>query len=186
MTVPPILLPDPPLTDGEVLLRPWTLDDVPAVTAACRDPEIPRWTVVPVDYQEHHAIEFISSREADRAAGRELTFAVVDRDNRVLGAIGISNFDWADLKAEIGYWVAPQARNRGVGTRAVRLLSRWAIEELGLERIELFAHPENQASLRLALRAGYTREGTLRLYRRRHGVREDLVMHSLLAGDLAG
>jgi RimJ/RimL family protein N-acetyltransferase len=82
--------------------------------------------------------------------------------------------------------VAPEARNRGVGTRAVRLLSRWAIEELALERIELFANPENEASLRLALSAGYTREGTLRLYRKRRGVREDLVMHSLLAGDLAG
>jgi RimJ/RimL family protein N-acetyltransferase len=184
--VPSIPLPEPPLTDGEVLLRPWTRDDVPAVTAACRDPEIPRWTVVPFEYQEHHAIEFISGREADRAAGRELSFGVVDRDDRVLAAIGIANFDWPDLNAEIGYWVAPEARNRGVGTRAVRLLSRWAIEELGLERIELLANPANEASLRLALRAGYTREGTLRLYRKRHGVREDLVMHSLLTEDLAG
>jgi RimJ/RimL family protein N-acetyltransferase len=110
----------------------------------------------------------------------------VDRDDRVLAAIGIANFDWPDLNAEIGYWVAPDARNRGVGTRAVRLLSRWAIEELGLERIELLANPANEASLRLALRAGYTREGTLRLYRKRDGVREDLVMHSLLTEDLAG
>jgi RimJ/RimL family protein N-acetyltransferase len=183
--VPAIPLPEPPLTDGEVLLRPWALADVPAVTAACQDPEIPRWTVVPYAYEERHAIEFIGRREEDLAAGRELALAIVDRDDRVLGAIGVSNFDWPDLKGEIGYWVAREARGRGVGTRAVRLLSRWAIEELGLERIELFANPANAASLGLARAAGFTREGTLRRYRRRRGVREDLVMHSLLAEDLS-
>ena len=46
-------------------------------------------------------------------------------------------------------------------------------------------HPDNEASQRLAERAGFTREGTLRRYRRRHGVREDLVMFSMLAEDLA-
>jgi RimJ/RimL family protein N-acetyltransferase len=56
---------------------------------------------------------------------------------------------------------------------------------LGLERLELLAHPDNEASQRLAERAGFTREGTLRRYRRRHGVREDLVMFSMLAEDLA-
>jgi RimJ/RimL family protein N-acetyltransferase len=53
-----------------------------------------------------------------------------------------------------------------------------------MERVELLAHPGNDASQRLAARAGFTREGTLRRYRRRHGVREDLVMFSLLAEEL--
>ena len=55
---------------------------------------------------------------------------------------------------------------------------------LGLERLELLAHPENTASVRLAERAGFTREGLLRRYRRRHGVLEDLVMFARLAPDL--
>jgi RimJ/RimL family protein N-acetyltransferase len=184
--VPSIPLPEPPLTDGEVLLRPWSLADVPAVTAACQDPEIPRWTVVPHDYTERDASEFIASREEDRVAGVGIHFAVVDRDSELLGAIGLANFDWPDRKVEIGYWVAREARRRGVGTRALVLLSRWAIEELGMERIELPANPRNDASLALARRAGFRREGTLRRFRYRHGVREDLVMHSLLAEDLAG
>jgi RimJ/RimL family protein N-acetyltransferase len=184
--VPPIPLPDPPLTDGEVLLRPWTLADVPAIVAACGDPEIPRWTVVPRNYSERDAVEFISSHETDRATGAGAHFAVVDRADTVLGAIGLSNFDWPQRTAEIGYWVAREARRRGVGTRALVLLSRWAIEELGLERVELPANPRNEASLSLARRAGFTREGTLRRYRYRHGEREDLVMHSLLPEDLAG
>jgi RimJ/RimL family protein N-acetyltransferase len=180
-----IPLPDPPLTDGEITLRPWERRDVPAITAACRDPEIPRWTVVPRHYTERHARDFVSAGPADLAAGRELALAIVDSDDRVLGAIGMSNFDWSDQKAEIGYWVAPEARRRGAGSRAAKLLGEWGITGLGLERIELLANPRNEPSQKLAERAGFTREGLLRKYRRRRGLREDLVMFSLLADDLA-
>ncbi len=98
----------------------------------------------------------------------------------------MSNFDWPDLKAEIGYWMA----RRGAPPRASARARRgcWPCgrsSTLGLERVELLAHPGNEASQRLAERAGFTREGTLRRYRRRHGVREDLVMFSLLAEDVA-
>jgi RimJ/RimL family protein N-acetyltransferase len=181
-----IPLPKPPLTDGEIRLRAWEPRDAPAVTAACQDPEIPRWTVVPENYKERHAREFIGGAAAELANGRELALAIVDGEDRLLGALGLSNFDWDDLKAEIGYWMAPEARRRGIGARATRMLAEWALTSLGLERLELLAHPENEASQRLAERAGFTREGTLRRYRRRHGVREDLVMFSLLAEDLTG
>lgn len=184
--MPAIPLPNPPLTDGEILLRPWEARDAPAVTAACQDPEIPRWTVVPHHYTERHARDFITGTAGDIASGRELALAVVEvPENGLLGALGISNFDWQDLKAEIGYWMAADARRRGLGVRATRMLAEWALTGLGLERLELLANPENEPSLRLAERAGFTREGTLRRYRRRHGVREDLVMFSLLAEELA-
>jgi RimJ/RimL family protein N-acetyltransferase len=180
-----IPLPNPPLTDGEIRLRPWERRDVAAVAAACQDPEIPRWTVVPPNYTERHARDFIAGTGSDIAAGRELPLAIVDMDDSVLGALGLSNFEWHDLKGEIGYWMAAESRRRGIGARATRMLAVWALTSLGLERLELLANPENEASLRLAERAGFTREGTLRRYRRRHGVREDLVMFSLLAEDLA-
>jgi RimJ/RimL family protein N-acetyltransferase len=182
--VPSIPLPDPPLADDELRLRPWSLGDVPTVTAACQDPEISRWTVVPHEYTAEHATEFIATRESDRMAGTEIAFAVVDHGGALLGAIGMSNFDWNDHKAEIGYWMERMARGRGFGTRALQLLSRWAIEGLGLERVELLANPANAASQRVAARAGFTREGLLRGYRTRHGAREDLVMFSLLPEDL--
>jgi RimJ/RimL family protein N-acetyltransferase len=182
--MPAIPLPNPPLTDGEIVLRRWEPRDAPAVTAACQDPEIPRWTVVPHNYSERHAREFIRGTASDLANGRELALAVVDRDDRLLGALGISNFDWGDLKAEIGYWMAAEARRRGIGARATRMLAVWALTSLGLERLELLANPANEASLRLAERAGFRREGTLRHYRRRHGAREDLVMFSLLVEEV--
>ena len=182
--MPALSLPDPPLGDGEIRLRAWSAADVPALVEACQDPEIPRWTVVPAPYTERHARDFIGAGAQDREAGRELALAVVDDDGRLLGSIGLAELDWEDRHGEIGYWIAREARGRSVATRATRLLSEYALGELGLERLELLAHPENVSSQRVALKAGYTREGLLRRYRRRRGRREDLVMFSLLAEEL--
>lgn len=185
--MPAIPLPDPPLADEVVLLRRWQEGDVPAIVAACQDPEIPRWTALPSPYSERDAREYLARTEADRIIGRELGVAVVDPSSGgLLGSCGLARFDWDDRRAEIGYWVAAEARRRSVGTRATRLLSRWALRSLGLERIELLANPDNEPSQRLALSAGFTREGLLRQYRRRKGRREDYVIFSLLAADLDG
>ena len=180
-----IPLPDPPLTDGAISLRPWRGDDLPVMTAALQDPEIPRWTTIPSPYGERDAREYLRRTEPDRIAGRELGLAVVDaRSDAVVGGCGLSRFEWPELKCEIGYWVAREERGRAVGTRAVTLLSAWAIGPLGMERLELLVDPRNEPSNRLAVTAGFTREGLMRSYRRRAEGRWDLVMYSLLADDL--
>src|SRR3954447_11629342 len=183
--MPEIPLPDPPLDDGTVALRPWVPEDLLPLVEAAQDPEIPRWTAVPAPYGEHDAREYLARAEIDRRSGRELGLAVVDSgDGALLGSCGLARFDWQDRKVEVGYWVAGSARRRSVGSRATALLSRWALVGLGMERVELLANPANEASQRLAGPGGFTREGLLRAYRRRKGEREDLIMFSLLAGDL--
>jgi RimJ/RimL family protein N-acetyltransferase len=180
-----IPLPDPPLSDGGISLRPWREADIPAMTAALQDPEIPRWTTIPAPYGERDAREYVRRAAPDRRTGRELGLAVVDSGTDVvLGGGGLSRFEWAELKCEIGYWVAREHRGRAVGTRAVRLLSRWALDRLGIERVELLVDPRNEPSNRLAVSAGFSREGLMRAYRRRPEGRWDLVMYSLLADDL--
>src|SRR5215211_1333245 len=133
-----IPLPDPELTDGAIRLRPWRGDDLHVMTEALQDPEIPRWTTIPSPYGERDAREYLSRAEADRRTGRELGLAVVDaKTGGVLGGCGLSRFEWPELKCEIGYWVAKDVRGRSVGTRAVTLLSSWAVGPLGMERLEL-------------------------------------------------
>ena len=183
--MPEIPLPSPPLRDDGLVLRPWRSPDAAALVAACQDPEIPRWTAVPSPYGERDAFAYLARAEADRLAGRELGLAIADAgSDELLGSCALARFDWHDRKAEIGYWVAAGARRRSAGSRATRLLARWGLEQLGLDRVELLANPANEASQRLAERAGFTREGLLRSYRRRKGEREDLIMFSLLRGDL--
>jgi RimJ/RimL family protein N-acetyltransferase len=186
--MPEIPLPDPPLDDGAAALRPWGWEDAPAIVAACQDPEIPRWTEVPKPYTDQDAQDFLVRLEPDRRAGRALSLAVCrSGDGAALGSCGLQRFDWRERKAEVGYWIAPDARREELGWRATRLLSRWALEQLRLERIELLSNPENEASQRLAERAGFSREGVLRSFRPRPGgERETMVMFSLLPGDLRG
>src|SRR5437867_1132159 len=71
--------PEQPLSDGVVSLRPWTLDDVPAIAVACADPEIARWIhQLPTPYDERDAREYIASTEAARRDRIGAFFAVVD------------------------------------------------------------------------------------------------------------
>jgi len=168
-----------------VVLRSWRVEDVPAVAAACQDDEIARWlALVPQPYTEEHArfyVEECIQADEDRRA-----FAITDASTGdVVGSI--------DMRinrlqtGHVGYWVAAQARGRGVASDALRALSRWALESLGLGRVELVTDPENIASQRVAERAGFQREAVLRsILLNRDGSRRDGVMFSLLPEDLGG
>ena len=164
------------LEDEEILLRPFGEDDIPAIAAACQDPEIPRWTGVPSPYTEDDARGFLRQVE-------ETAFAITDRrTGELIGAIGVREVDHAN--AQIGYWVKREARGRGVATRALGLVSRWAFDELGAGRVQLFTEPANVASQRVAEKAGFMREGVLRRYLYIKGQRRDGVIFSLLPEDL--
>jgi RimJ/RimL family protein N-acetyltransferase len=91
---------------------------------------------------------------------------------------------WADLRGQLGYLVAANARGRGVMPRAIRLASRWGFTKLGLERVEILVHPENEASQRAAEKAGFKREGVLRSYTRVKAERFDMWSFSALPGEL--
>ncbi len=86
-------------------------------------------------------------------------------------------------RAEIGAWVAPRARRRGVGSAALTLALDWAFGDLGLERVEIMALPENEIVADIAGRFGFTREGVLRKRNFERGRRVDLVVWGLLAGE---
>jgi RimJ/RimL family protein N-acetyltransferase len=146
----------PTLSDGVVTLRPRRLEDADAVTAACQDPEIPRWTLVPSPYTREHAVEWLSQSD-DRTA----SFFAVDADDRLLGSFSVMEIDRERGYGEIGYWVAAEARGRGVATRAVTLLRDWAASA-GLRELEIMPEPANAASCRVAERAGFTDTGERR------------------------
>jgi RimJ/RimL family protein N-acetyltransferase len=181
----PIEFPAGGLTDGKVRLRLMTEADLPAVVAACRDPEIPRWTRVPDSYGNSDAREWFEMQQQRRDAGTELHLVVADaRGDGLLGSVGLVAIDWKDRRGSIGYWVAPEARRRGVAKRAVRLLAAWAFDELGLGRVEIKSHPDNAGSHGVAERAGFSREGVLRSHALIKGRRRDMVVFSLLPEDI--
>jgi RimJ/RimL family protein N-acetyltransferase len=166
-----------------VVLRPWRIEDVPAVTAACQDPEIARWLqLVPQPYTEADARFYI--QDCMDAPEERKPFAITDTETgNVIGSIDMRINRMAT--GHIGYWLAAEARGRGLTTAALRALSRWAIEDLGLGRVELVTDPDNIASQRVAEKAGFQREGVLRsMLVNRDGSRRDGVMFSLLPEEL--
>jgi RimJ/RimL family protein N-acetyltransferase len=181
--------PDPPLSDGVVVLRPWSDADVAAVAEACRDPEIARWIDdIPAPYTRADARAYVAACRRGWKDGSLWAFAVTDAaTGTVLGSCGIAWQDPAHGVAEIGYWVRAGDRGRGVATRAVRLASAWVFEEGGVQRLQLRADAHNTASQKVAENAGFQREGVLRSvrYSRRQQRRVDFVMFSRLAGEAA-
>jgi RimJ/RimL family protein N-acetyltransferase len=163
--VPRIELPE--LADGDLRLRLPAPEDVGAITASCQDPEIQRWTRVPSPYREEDArgyVEFART-SLERGTGVILLAVPIGPDGtpggKVLGAIGLS-LDRADFSGELGYWVAPDARRRGVAVRGCRRLCRFGFEELGLGYVALLAAVGNEGSNAVARRLGFSHEGTLR------------------------
>jgi RimJ/RimL family protein N-acetyltransferase len=152
----------PTLRDGDLVLRPKRPEDVDALTAACQDPEIPRWTFVPSPYTRAHAEAFLVRSAEEEAAGKSVNLLAVDADeDRLLGSFSLMELDLEPGYGEIGYWVAAEARGRGVATRGVRLLADWAREELGLTTIDVLPHKDNAASRRVAEKAGFRDTGEL-------------------------
>lgn len=167
-----------------LLLRPWSPEDAESIHQACQDPEITRWTTVPYPYTQDHAASFADLSAATWQEQAGASFAVVNETtNAVLASCGLVDVDQADSTVEVGYWVAPWARGRGVATAATRAVTTWAIEELGAQRVSLEAASANIGSQQVALNAGFTREGVQRSKAARFGERHDMVLFSRLPGE---
>jgi RimJ/RimL family protein N-acetyltransferase len=170
--------PDPPLADAVVSLRPLGATDIATVEAALDDPEICRW----FDNLSVSAREVVERAAARRQGDEAAEFALLDAGECV-GSL------WLNLgpenRANVGYWLLPDARGKGLVTHALALVSRWAFDELGVKRIGLLTDPRNVASLRVAERAGFQREGVLRSWVEVNGERVDHASFSLLPTDRA-
>jgi RimJ/RimL family protein N-acetyltransferase len=171
------------LGDGVVTLRPWREHDLSGITAACSDPETALWLDrLPQPYREDDARAYLAHVRADE---RGAHFAV-DLHGELAGSISVRFDFWEEGIADIGYWVGPWARRRGVATRALLLAARWALRQEGVARLQLRAAVDNAASCGVAERAGFRREGVFRAGRTnaRTGERIDFVLFSLLPGEL--
>ncbi|MEJ5253723.1 MAG: GNAT family N-acetyltransferase [Acidimicrobiales bacterium] len=152
--------PDPPLTDGVIVLRPFSDADVEQIRSACQDPQIQRFIPIPRPYERAHAEAYVRRTRQQWAEGTKAAFAIVDAaDPAVL--LGAINVAINGAVGNSGYWVTPEGRGRGIASRALRLLTNWAFSTLGLGVILLEIRPENAASIAVARRAGYHHAGEI-------------------------
>ena len=180
-----LAFPHPALTATGIVLRRADTDDIPWITAACGDRELSRYApAIPYPYSESDARAFVRRAAQEWAEGSGATFVIAQApESEGLGVVAL-HLPTADPGlAGIGYWLRREARGHGAATTALRLVSRWAIESLGIKRLSLETAPENTASQRVAERAGFSREGLLRAWMPTRAGRRDSVMFSMLPGE---
>lgn len=162
----PLPLPDPPLEDAVtgILLRPWAPPDAEALAAAWADPQVAAHTAVPPAHDLPAAERWVAGEEQRRHRGLALDLVIAQGEGpaEVLGEVGLARLD-RERRAEIGFWLAPEARGRGVATTAVRLLTTWALAPegtgLGLRQVWARTAPDNRPAAAVLGRAGFHRTG---------------------------
>jgi RimJ/RimL family protein N-acetyltransferase len=152
-----LLPPDPPLSDGTVTLRPSVAGDLPVIDAGIHDVDVVRWIGPP----EGSAAEVLALNERRWTAGSP-TMSICDQDGRCVGLVWINRRESDPATGSVGYFLLPGARGRGFATAAVRLISRWAIRDLGITTLRLLTEPTNRQSRRVAGRSGFRQTAVLR------------------------
>jgi RimJ/RimL family protein N-acetyltransferase len=167
----------------EIRLEPLGDSHLAGVAAMFDDADVLRFTRIPDPVPPGWEREWLGFYEEGRRDGTREAFAVVDGEGSFLGLGLAFGIDREGRQLELGYVVAPNARGRGVATRTLELLTKWAFSELDALRIELWISASNEPSKRVAERVGYRHEGTLRSYHFKQGIRDDFEIWSRLASD---
>ncbi|GHH35786.1 GNAT family N-acetyltransferase [Streptomyces candidus] len=147
---------------GGLELRPWRTADAPRLVEARRDPQIRQWNrPAPLSVaEEEQRIGKWARRWRDEAAG---IWAVAEPGGgEAVGLVGLGDVQLRHGSGEILYWLLPAARGRGIAVEAAVRLTGWALDDLGLHRVRLTHSTANPASCRVAEKAGFAYEGTMR------------------------
>jgi RimJ/RimL family protein N-acetyltransferase len=166
----------------EVILRFPSLADVDAILPAFTDPELREAGNLPA-FDRDELVASLQELPTLAERGRLLALAAVDAaSGEVIGGGTLHHLDSERKIVEIGYFVLPRARRRGIATTIARLLAEHAFS-LGLERVAAYVNVGNTASERVVERAGFTREGVVRSMPKPDGRRVDKTLFSLLPGE---
>ena len=172
---------------ASVRIRAYRDDDVDAVhEAICKSiSELCQWMPwCHPDYRREETEAWVSSRPEAWQKADEYSFVIEDRrTGELLGGCGLNQIKMIDLRANLGYWVRTARTGRGIATEATRTLAKAALEDLGLQRIEIAAALDNHASQRVAEKAGAKREGVARRSHRVRDEQRDMVIFSLVRED---
>ena len=175
------------LADDGVRVRRLEERDTDRMLSGLADPQLLRDAGFPRSEHTADTVRelIVRTRPEQLRTGELAELAIADlATDEFLGSVILHSFRWWASQAEIGYWVLPEARGNRVAARAVRLLSRWAVEELGLTRIEAFVPIDNEASMRSVEHGGFTEEGVSRAVFDNQRDEIDLARYALVRADL--
>ncbi|MEU7798568.1 GNAT family N-acetyltransferase [Micromonospora arborensis] len=149
-------------TAPALVLRPWRMDDVPALVEVCQDPAMRLWASPAVE-NDADATRWVRTQQRGWATGNRLGFVVLETTpdaphGQLVGNVVLKEAAPGKPSAEVGYWTAAHARGKGVAPLALDALTDWAFDTLGpdgLKRLELLHQVDNSASCRVAEKSRY-------------------------------
>jgi ribosomal-protein-alanine N-acetyltransferase len=138
---------------------------------------------IPFPYTDAEASSWIKHVvEETQKFGRSVSWAIRRDDGFLIGGIGIDDFEpEKSHRAMFGYWLAKPYWNQGIMSKAVKIVSDFALSELNLIRLAAFVFDLNLASARVLEKAGFQREGLLRRYFIKDGKPIDVFIYSRLS-----
>jgi ribosomal-protein-alanine N-acetyltransferase len=179
----------PTLKSGTITMRPMRPSDAEDIYRAAQDPIIPKFTTLPENYPLDLAIEFAGKRSAASFTNKtELVFVIEDTrlstgsgsypySNNFAGVMSLHSIDIQNHRAEIGYWLAKEARGHGICTKAAEMITEYGLMTLGFKRIDGIVDVRNEPSKAALLKAGYEFEGIMKNYvTRRDGGQLDMAL----------
>jgi RimJ/RimL family protein N-acetyltransferase len=180
----------PRLTGDGLVLRRHSGDDVPRIVEGCRDPLVSGWIgQIPAPFDDADAVSWMAGLAERQATGSAVTWAVADpTTDALVGTVELFGVRHG-RDAELGYWLHPDGRGRGLAVQACRLVLRHAFlpEEdggLGLARVRAVAAEGNTASRRVLERSGLQQQGRERkLVLLRDGTLADGAVYDMIAED---
>jgi len=176
------------LTDGTITLRPYQIWDIDSLYEAVRESISEMFEWMPwchPDYSIEESRAWIELQPDKWEKGKEYNFAIFRNTGGLyLGGCGLSIIDHKIGVANLGYWIRTSQTQKGIATAATLLLTRFAFNELRLNRVEFTVAVDNQASLRVVEKLGAIKEGILRNRLKRNNVPCDAVVFSLIPSDL--
>jgi RimJ/RimL family protein N-acetyltransferase len=166
------------LEAGGIRIRPFRAADAEAFAAGTRDPDVLAHSGLPGGHTPESARAAFAHFDDPRFVQRAIADAGTDE---LLGTVILFNVARHERRCEVGFWLLPAARGRGVATTAVRLVCDWAASEWGIERFDAHSDVDNPAAHAVLERSGFTREGLLRGWGARGSRRVDAIVFGRLS-----
>jgi [ribosomal protein S5]-alanine N-acetyltransferase len=171
------------LETTRLILRPWTLEDLPAFEQISNDPDVADFTSSFVYPQPEGWAKARLERQIARFGEDQYDFAVIWRETfEIVAEVNIS-IDQKRHRGDIGYMCARDWRGRGIVSEAVQAMNTWAFTNPEVNRIQACHFLRNPASGRVLEKAEMQREGVLRGYLVKNGVSEDVIMYGITRAD---
>lgn len=168
-------------TGEKIRLRAYRREDIPMAQAFLNDPEVRRLLApgIPYPYTLENEYAWYDQLSALKDA---YDFAIETLEgSRYIGGCGIANVDWKNRLAEVGIFIGDHGFwGKGYGTDALRVLMRFAFEEMNLNKIKLNVYDFNTRAIRSYRKCGFVLEGTLREALFREGVYHDTLCMGIL------